>query len=119
MYGALNFLIFCFSISVATASEDIDSLRVIPLTTDNTPLKNNTTFNNRTSKNCLFIAYMNKQETLKGIRNLTQQDIQTPSHFESEEKVETIPTTTQQSFSTIHPTLTTPDNKTLPSHKQR
>ena len=57
-----------------------------------------------------------QQENLNGTRNLTQQDIQTPSHFINEETVETIVTTTQQSVSPIHPNLTTPKpkNPTLP-----
>ena len=36
-------------------------------------------------------------ENLNGTRNLTQQDIQTPSHFINEEIVQTTATTTQQS----------------------
>ena len=53
---------------------------------------------------------------MNGSRHLTQQDIQTPSHFVNEEVVETIVTTTQQSISPIHPNLTTPKpkNQTLP-----
>ena len=53
---------------------------------------------------------------MNGTRNLTQQDIQTPSHFINEEIVETIVTTTQQSISPINPNLTTPKpkNQTLP-----
>ena len=50
-------------------------------------------------------------ENLNGTRNLTQQDIQTPSHFINEEIVQTTATTTQQSISPIHPNLTTPRNK--------
>ena len=46
-------------------------------------------------------------ENLKGTRNLTQQDIQKPSHFINEEIVQTT-TTTQQSISPIRPNLTTP-----------
>ena len=53
-----------------------------------------------------------KQENLNGSRNLTQQDIQTPSLFINEEIVETIATTTQQNISPIHPNLTTPKPKT-------
>ena len=53
-----------------------------------------------------------QQENLNGTRNLTQQDIQTPSHFTNEETVETIVTTTQQSISPTHPNLTTPKPKT-------
>ena len=53
-----------------------------------------------------------QQENLNGTRNLTQQDIQTPSHFLNEEIVETIVTTTQQRISPINPNLTTPKPKT-------
>ena len=49
-------------------------------------------------------------ENLNGTRNLTQQDIQTPSHFINEEIVQTTTTTTQQNISPIHPNLTTPRN---------
>ena len=58
-----------------------------------------------------------QQENLNGTRNLTQQDIQTPSHFVSEELVETITTTAQQNTSPIKTNLTTPrpKNLTLPS----
>ena len=65
------------SAAVATFSEHKDSLRVNSLTTDNTPLKYNATFNNRTSNNSLISAYINTQETVNGIRNLTQPDNQT------------------------------------------
>ena len=53
---------------------------------------------------------------MNGTRKLTQQDIQTPSHFINEEIFETIVTTTQQSISPIHPNFTTPKpkNTTLP-----
>ena len=53
-----------------------------------------------------------QQKNLNGTRNLTQQDIQTPSRFINEEIVETIVTTTQQSISPIHSNLTTPKPKT-------
>ena len=51
-----------------------------------------------------------------GTRNLTQQDIQTPSHFINEEIVHTTVTIAQQSISPIHPNLATPKNinTTLP-----
>ena len=47
-----------------------------------------------------------------GTRNLTQQDIQLPSHFPDEEIIETMPATTHQSISPIHSTFTTPKKKT-------
>ena len=65
----------------------------------------------RRQKNSLNSTLV-QQENLNGTRNLTQQDIQTPSHFINEEIVETIVTTTQQSTSPIHPNLTTPKPKT-------
>ena len=52
-----------------------------------------------------------QQELLNGTRNLTQQDIQTPSHFINELIIETVVTTTKQSISPIHPNLTTPRPK--------
>ena len=42
---------------------------------------------------------------------MTQQDIQTPSHFVKEEIFETPPATTHLNISPIHLTLTTPHNK--------
>ena len=53
----------------------------------------------RKESNGLNSTFINKQENLNGIRNLTQQDIETPSHFINEERVETMPATTQQSIS--------------------
>ena len=49
---------------------------------------------------------MKTQEHLNEIINLTHRDIQTPSYFVNEEIVEEIPTTTRQSFSPIHHTIT-------------
>ena len=49
---------------------------------------------------------------MNGTRNLTQQDIQTPSHFVNEEIVETIRTTeAQRSISPIPSNFTTPKLK--------
>ena len=78
--------------AISTISYIRDYVKVIPLT-NATPLNYNT----------------------NGTRNLTQQDIQTPSHFINEEIVHT--TTTQQSISPIRPNLTTPRN-TNPSQTQ-
>ena len=55
-------------------------------------------------------------DNLNGTRNFTQQDIQTLSHFVSEEIVETIATTeAHQSISTIQTNFTAPKlkNRTL------
>ena len=92
--------------AISTISYQRDYVRVVPLTIDATPLNYNTflpdTRNN--SLNSTVIHY----ENLNGTRNLTQQDIQTPSHFINEEIVQT--TTTQQIISPIRPNLTTPRN---------
>ena len=58
--------------------------------------------------NSLNSIFNKTQENLNGTRNPTKQVIETPSHFMDEEIVETRPTTTPQSISPIHPTLTTP-----------
>ena len=62
-----------------------------------------------TQNNSLNLTVIHN-ENLNGTRNLTQQDIQTPSHFINEEIVHTTVTTTQQNISPIHPNLTTPKN---------
>ena len=76
-----------------------------------TPLNYNSFLPDRRQNNSLNSTLVQK-ENLNGTRNLTQQDIQTTSHFINEEVVETIVTTTQQSISPIHPNLTTPKPKT-------
>ena len=63
-------------------------------------------FNNSVSSTLL-----NRQEKLNGTTNLTQQEIQTPSYLVYDEILETIPTTTQQIVSPIHPTIKPPPNK--------
>ena len=68
-------------------------------------------FTDRTGKNTLNSTFINTQENLNGTRNLLQKDIRPPSHFIINEKVETMPTTTQQSISPIHLTFTTPKNE--------
>ena len=78
------------------------------MTIDATPL-NYITFLPDTRNNSLNSTVIH-YENLNGTRNLTQQDIQTPSHFINEEIVQTTATTTQQSISPIHPNLTTPRN---------
>ena len=59
-------------------------------------------------------TFKNTQETFNGTRNLAQQDIYAPSHFINKEIIETMPKTTQHSFSPIHPVLTTPHDKNTP-----
>ena len=103
------FIIFPQSISsqaISTISYVRDYVRVIPLTIDATPLNYNT-FLPDMQNNSLNSTVIHN-ENLNGTRNLTQQDIQTPSHFINEEIVHT--TTTQQSISPIRPNLTTPRN---------
>ena len=72
-----------------------------------TPLNYNTLLPDTQNNNLNSTVIHN--ENFNGTRNLTQQDIQTPSHFITEEIVQTT-TTTQQSISPIHPSLTTPKN---------
>ena len=93
--------------AISTISYQRDYVKVVPLTIDATPLNYNTflpdTRNNSLNSTVIY------NENLNGTWNLTQQDIQTPSHFINEEIVQTT-TTTQQSISPIHPNLTTPKN---------
>ena len=103
----LNIPIDISSQAINTNSIRKDYVRVIPLIIDATPLNYNTFLPDRRQNNCLNSTIV-PQENLNGTRNLTQQDIQTPSHFINEEIVETIVTTTQQNFSPIHPNLKTP-----------
>ena len=81
---------------------------MIPLTIDATPL-NYHNFLPDTQNNSLNSSVIH--QNLNGTRNLTQQDIQTPSHFINEEIVHTTLTTTQQSISPINPNLATPKNR--------
>ena len=94
--------------AISTISYHRDYVKVIPLTIDATPLNYNTFLPD--TRNNSLISTVIHNENLNGTRNLTQQDIQTPSHFINEEIVQTT-TTTQQSISPIHPNLTTPRNK--------
>ena len=99
----------------STISINKDYVKVYPLTIDATPLNYNSFLPDRLRKNILNSTLI-QQENLNGTRNLTQQDIQTPSRFAIEKIVETVTTTTQQIISPINPTLTTPrpKNPTLP-----
>ena len=94
--------------AISTISFHRDYVKVIPLTIDATPINYNT-FLPETRNNSLNSIVIHN-ENLNGTRNLTQQDIQTPSHFINEEIVQKTATTAQQSFSPIHPNLTTPRN---------
>ena len=109
----INFPQSISSQAISTISYIRDYVRVIPLTIDATPLNYNT-FLPDTQNNSLNSTVIHN-ENLNGTRNLTQQDIQTPSHFINEEIVHT--TATQQSISPIRPNLTTPRN-TNPSQTQ-
>ena len=84
--------------AIATISVHRDYLGVNVLLSLTDTLKYNTIVNDRTSNNSLISNFIKTQETLNGTINLTQQDIQTPSHFVNEEIVESLPTTTQQNF---------------------
>ena len=96
-----------------TISIHPDYIKIIPLTIDATPLSYNT-FLSDTQNNSLNSTVIH-HENLNDTRNLTQQDIQTPSHFINEEIVHTTVTTTQQSISPTHPNLTTPRNNNATS----
>ena len=91
----------------STISYHRDYVKVVPITIDATRLNYNT-FLPDTQNNSLNSTVIHN-ENLNGTRNLTQQDIQTPSHFINEEIVQTT-TITQQSISPIHPNLTKPRN---------
>ena len=111
--ASINFPQSISSQAISTISYVRDYVRVIPLTIDATPLNYNTFLPNMQNNSLNSTVIHN--ENLNGTRNLTQQDIQTPSHFINEEIVHT--TTTQQSISPIRPNLTTPRN-TNPSQTQ-
>ena len=105
-YAFINIPQSISSQAISTISYVRDYVRVIPLSIDATPLNYNT-FLPDTRNNSLNSTVIHN-ENPNGTRNLTQQDIQTPSHFINEEIVQT--TTTQQSISPIRPNLTTPRN---------
>ena len=111
----LNIPIDISSPAINTISIHKDYANVIPLTIDATPLNYNSFLPDRWENNRLNSTIV-QQENLNGTRNLTQQDIQIPSHFINEEIAETKVTTKQQNRSMIHPNLTTqrPKNPTLP-----
>ena len=94
--------------AISTISFHRDYVKIVPLTTDATPLNYNT-FLIDTRNNSLNSTVIHN-EILNGTRNFTQQDTQTSSDFINEEIVQTTATTKQQSISTIHPNLTTPRN---------
>ena len=96
--------------AITTVSIKRNYIRITPLTIDATPINYISLFTDREENISLISTFIN-QENLNGTRNLTQQDIKTRSHFVTEEIVETMPTTPQQSISHIHPTLTTPKIK--------
>ena len=97
--------------AIKTISIHKDHVKIFPHTIDATPLNYNSFLPVRRQNNSLNSTLV-QQENLNGTKNLTQQDIQTPSHFINEEVVETIVATTQQSNTTIHPNLTKPKPKT-------
>ena len=94
--------------AIDTISLHPDYVKIISLTTDATPLNYNSFLpDTQISLNSTVINHENLNEN----RNLTQQDIQMPPRVINEEIVHTTITTTQQSFSPIHPNLTTPKNR--------
>ena len=100
---------------IATISVKKNFLRVTPLKTDTAPLVYNTMFIDRSTNDSIYSTFINTPTTLKGTRNLTHQDIQTPSHFVNKGIVETLHTTTQQINSLIN---TTTHNKTITAFSQ-
>ena len=106
-YAFINIPQSIASQAISTISYTRDYVRVVPLTIDATPLNYNTFLPDMRNNSLNSSVIHNKN--LNGTRNLTQQDIQTPSHFINEEIVQTT-TTTQQSISPIRPNLTTPRN---------
>ena len=98
--------------AISTIFINKDSVKIYPLTIDATLLNYNSFLLDRLGNNSLNSTLI-QQENLYGTRNLTQQDIQTPSHVANEEIVETVTTTTQQSIS-LNLTTPRPKNPTLP-----
>ena len=99
--------------AIDTISIQRNYINIIPLTIDATPLNYNT-FLPDTQNNSLNSTVIHNED-LNGTRNLTQQDIQTPSQFINEEIIHTTITTTQQSISPIHPNFTTSKNNKVTS----
>ena len=82
-----------------------------PLTIDASSLNYNLFFPERIGNNSLNSIFINN-DNFNGTRNLTQQDIRTPSHFASKKIVETITTIeAQQRISPIQPNFTAPKLK--------
>ena len=81
--------------AISTISIHKDYVKMYPLTVDATPSNYNSFLPDRAGNNNLISTFIQK-ENLNVTRNLTPQDIQTPSHFVTEEVVETITTTAQQ-----------------------
>ena len=94
-----------------TVSINRDYVRITPFSIDTTTINYNSKFTDGEGNNSLNSTFI-YQQNLNGKQNLTQQDIQIPSHFVNEELLETMPTTTQQSISSIPPTFTTPEKNT-------
>ena len=103
--------------AISRTSINKESVKVYPLTIDATPLNYNSFLPDRLGNNSCSNSTLIQQENLIGTRNLTQQDIQTPSHFVNEEIIETITTTAQQKISPIHSNLTTPRPKNQHYHR--
>ena len=68
------------SLATITISINKDYVRITPLTIDATPINCNSKFTDREGNNSLNFTFIN-QENLKGTKNVTQKDNQTPSHF--------------------------------------
>ena len=68
------------SLATITLSINKDYVRITPLTIDARPINCNLIFIDREGNKSLNSTFIN-QENLNGTKNLTQQDIQAPSHF--------------------------------------
>ena len=66
--------------AISTISINKDYVRLYPHTVDATPLNYNSFIPERTGNNSLNSTFIN-DNNLNGTKNLTQQAIQTPSHF--------------------------------------
>ena len=73
-------------------------------------------FTDKTGKNSTNSTFIITQENIYETRNFTQPDNQTISHFMNEEVVGTMPKTEEKRSSFIHPTLKTPNFKTIDSN---
>ena len=121
MYGTLKCLIYYLSIYQQIFQVKQMALflliKIMLEYLDATPLNCNSFLPERTRNNSL-ISTFKSHDNLNGTRNLTQHNVQTPSHFVNEEIVEAKTTTeAKRSISPIQPNFTTPKLK-IPTLQQ-